>query len=286
MVNRGINRIRGYALFFFLSVNGIMNENFGGIMKKYLFFDIDGTLTGEQGRIYDSTRRTLRQLEANGHFIAITTGRAHFRAQEFADEIGISYMVCEGGNAVCVNNEILNYEPMNQKALIRVCEEAQEKGIGFAYSNQDSRIRYTPNDAFIKQAGDFSMFMEVQVKPELDYHHCGVLRRIFVALPPSEEYRLSSMNGIGYMRYNDQFLIIEPDNKYHGIRKMMKLIQAPESDVVVFGDGFNDRKMFQQAPFKIAMGNAIDELKELADYVTADCDNDGIEKACRHFGWI
>lgn len=257
-------------------------------MKKYLFFDIDGTLTGERekGKIYDSTRNALQRLKENGHFVAITTGRAHFRAQEFADEIGITHMVCEGGNALCVNGEILHYEPMDQGALIQVCEEASSKGIGFAVSNQDSRVRYTPDDRFIKQAGDFSVFMDVQVQPDFDYHTCGTLRRIFVALSPQEESRMQTISNIGYMRYNDRFLIIEPDNKYKGIRRMIEWIGGSENDVVVFGDGYNDRKMFQQAPFKIAMGNAIEELKVLADYVTADSDDDGIEKACRHFGWI
>ena len=46
--------------------------------KKYFFFDIDGTLTDRStGKIVPSAREALDRLEANGHFVAIATGRAH-----------------------------------------------------------------------------------------------------------------------------------------------------------------------------------------------------------------
>ena len=44
--------------------------------------------------------------------------------------------------------------------------------------------------------------------------------------------------------------------------------------------------MFKGPWFKIAMGNAKEELKDIADYVTDTNINDGIKKACEHFGWI
>ena len=47
--------------------------------KKYLFFDIDGTLTDRStGEIVTSAREALPRLEENGHFVAIATGRAHY----------------------------------------------------------------------------------------------------------------------------------------------------------------------------------------------------------------
>ena len=50
--------------------------------KKYFFFDIDGTLTDRStGKIVPSAREALDRLEANGHFVAIATGRAHYKAR-------------------------------------------------------------------------------------------------------------------------------------------------------------------------------------------------------------
>ena len=63
---------------------------------------------------------------------------------------------------------------------------------------------------------------------------------------------------------------------------MMDYLHADYQDVIVFGDSSNDISMFIDEWTKVAMGNAIPELKELADYVTADVKEDGIYKACEH----
>ena len=67
---------------------------------------------------------------------------------------------------------------------------------------------------------------------------------------------------------------------------MIHHLGGNEEDVVVFGDGHNDISMVKQAPISIAMGNAIDKLKEHATFITKSNKEDGIEYACRHFGWI
>ena len=57
-------------------------------------------------------------------------------------------------------------------------------------------------------------------------------------------------------------------------------------DVTFFGDDFTDIEMLKAAGTGVAMGNAIDELKQRATYITDDCDKDGIYNACVKFGWI
>ncbi len=257
--------------------------------KKLIFFDIDGTLTSvkEPGKILDSTKEALSKLQENGHFVALATGRAKFRAQQFQNEIGIKNMVCEGGNCIIIDHQELSYEPLDQSLAKSIYYEAIEKGIGVAVSTSDDRIRYTPNNNFLDQAGDFQSFMEVVVDKNYQIEHQPPIRRLFVSLKRDEKDYMKSIEKIGVMHYgDDQFIIVEPDDKFKGIRKICKYLNKDINDVIVFGDGLNDRKMFQEAPFKIAMGNAIPELKKMADYVTADSDADGIYKACKHFGWI
>ena len=64
--------------------------------KKYLFFDIDGTLTDRAtGEIVPSAKEVLQRLEENGHFVAIATGRAHYKAENFTLSMAgvLSWMV-------------------------------------------------------------------------------------------------------------------------------------------------------------------------------------------------
>jgi hydroxymethylpyrimidine pyrophosphatase-like HAD family hydrolase len=58
------------------------------------------------------------------------------------------------------------------------------------------------------------------------------------------------------------------------------------SNCIGFGDGGNDTTMIKDCGIGVAMGNAIPELKSIADYVTSSVDEDGIANALRHFGII
>ena len=64
---------------------------------------------------------------------------------------------------------------------------------------------------------------------------------------------------------------------YYGVSK---------EDTYGFGDGTNDIEMIKFAGVGVAMGNAEEPVKAVADFVTADIDDDGIEKALQHFGLI
>ena len=65
--------------------------------KKYFFFDIDGTLTDKStGKIVPSAQVALNELQKKGHFVAIATGRAHYKARNFMESVGLHDMVCCG----------------------------------------------------------------------------------------------------------------------------------------------------------------------------------------------
>ena len=111
-------------------------------------------------------------------------------------------------------------------------------------------------------------------------------RKYDLIIVSRDEEKLLDLGTLDYMRYFKGQVIVEPAEKYQGILEMVHLLKGDEKDIVVFGDGLNDISMIQKAPLGIAMGNAIDEVKKVADFVTKRNDDDGIEYACRHFGWI
>nr|MCR5003694.1 HAD hydrolase family protein [Bacteroidales bacterium] len=79
---------------------------------------------------------------------------------------------------------------------------------------------------------------------------------------------------------------IEPSDKGFGVKQIMDHFNAPYEDAIVFGDAANDLSMFCPEWTKVAMGNAIPELKEKADLVTTDVDKDGIWNACVRLGLV
>ena len=71
-----------------------------------------------------------------------------------------------------------------------------------------------------------------------------------------------------------------------GIKRYLELTGIRREEIIAFGDAENDLDMIQYAGIGVAMGNAKEAVKEVADYVTDDIDDDGIEKALKHLGLI
>ena len=254
--------------------------------RKYLFFDIDGTLTNDNpgGEIEESTLQTLRKLEENGHFVAIATGRSYTLVQDAMKATGIKNVVCNGGNAIVLDGKLQYIHPLERNKALKVLHECLDKGFPFTFTINDSIEAYAYDHEFekIMPNGGF-LNIHVDNKPLEEY---AEFHKLFIGLDMEHEKELESRTVLGYARYWPTWMIIEPDDKYQGIVDMIHMIGGKEEDIVVFGDGYNDLKMMEKAPLGIAMGNAIDELKEKASFVTLDNKHDGITYACKHFGWI
>jgi Cof subfamily protein (haloacid dehalogenase superfamily) len=257
--------------------------------RKFFFFDIDGTLTDIMTfQVIPSAIKAIRQLEEKGHVCALATGRAHFRAQQFADDYGFKNMVCEGGNCLVIDGKVAVDDPLNQRMVNIIVEKAKELDLELAASFDDTDIRSAKDDKFIEKVGNTRPFMSVVVDSDFDQKlSAGKVRRLFVESIPEKIAQIEEAKQMGlYPMEMYAFTIIESDDKYKGIKRMVEMLGGDEKDVVVFGDGINDCKMMKEAAFGIAMGNACDQLKEIADYVTADSTDDGVLKALEHFGWL
>lgn len=259
------------------------NEKF---VKKYFFFDIDGTLsTGfPEPYVPESTKRALKKLEEKGHFLSIATGRSHAKAIALLDELGFKNMVSDGGNGITIDKKLLGIKPLNKENCVALLEELEEKGIPWGISMENSPIRYTKDNSFVEYTND--VYMKNIVDPNLDFHKIDTFYKLYVACKPEIDDTLEGLKNLPFVRFHDAYLFVEPDDKSVGIKAVMDHFKAPYKDVVVFGDQKNDLKMFRDEWTSIAMGNAIDDLKEKADFVTKAADDDGIEFACEHFGWI
>lgn len=250
--------------------------------KKYIFFDIDGTLTNQNpgGIVLESTKKTLQKLRDNGHFVAIATGRGEHFAKPFAIENGFLNMVSDGGNGVTLNGEIQWIKPLDRQLSKGIIDELLDKNITFACQIDNEQVLYSCSKVI------YSSEMPHTIKEIDSFQDVKDIYKIFIKCTLEQEASLQRVHDLGYVRYHETDIIVEPLDKFIGIQDVIKHYHADLKDVVVFGDGKNDLSMMQQAHMSIAMGNAIDELKEIATFVTKRNDDDGIEYACKHFGWI
>ncbi len=251
--------------------------------KKYFFFDIDGTLgLGISSIIPADTLYCLHRLEQEGHFIAIASGRLQHDTQTFADRYNIPAVVADGGNSLSLNGKILEMTGLpleNCKALLH---DVAKRGLPWAVVTDNTINRYTPYDTF--PHADPRNYMKTVVKP-VDIDGLTAVYKIMYARPDKDEAE-PPQHGLPHLEYIDHTYLIEPTDKSRGILRMLELVGGRPEDAVVFGDGMNDISMFRKPFLSIAMGNARDELKAHADYITGDNDKGGILQACKHFGWL
>ena len=71
--------------------------------------------------------------------------------------------------------------------------------------------------------------------------------------------------------------------KQHGILEMAKILKIDTHEIIGIGDGPNDFPLLMACGFKVAMGNAIDGLKEIADYVAPTVEEDGVATVIEKF---
>ena len=252
--------------------------------KKYFFFDIDGTLAyGQPGQRIppESAKIAVRRLQENGHFVAVATGRAYPNSVEFLNELGLHNMVCDGGNGIVINDELLEVRPLDKKRCIDLINECKEKKIPWAFSPNVEKTRWSDSEEFKKAVGFPDM--DVRVIENLDPNDYKEIYKVYVA---GDEDELETLKFLPHCRYHGTYFFVEPTEKEKGIYRIMEYLKAPIEDVVVFGDGLNDLSMFRDEWFSIAMGDGAEELKKKADYVTDTAKNDGIYKACVRFSWI
>lgn len=254
--------------------------------RKYFFFDIDGTLTSnpQGGNIPASTKAAIRELRKKGHFLAIATGRAYAMAEAYLDEFDFDNMVSDGGNAVTINRVLQGIEPLDKDCALALIDECEAKGIPWGVSYENARYRWCKNTDFLERTKD--SYMETKINPDLNVHELSEIYKVYVCCDEAGEAAILGLKDVPYARYHPDYVFVEPDDKAKGIYTIMDYFHAPYEDVVVFGDGKNDLKMFREEWTSIAMGNAIPELKAKAAFVTKSVNDGGIAYACRHFGWI
>ena len=253
--------------------------------KRYLFFDIDGTLlSGGYGAtaLPASAKLVLDKLRAAGHFLAIATGRSEAMASGVVHDLGSENMVSDGGYGLTLHGKLLGIRPISREGVIALVNECDALGYPWGLQIDNSDTRLVPDGRFEDFTHD--NYIKTKVVPGLRPEDQEIIYKAYVACLYPDEKKLKTLEHLPWCRFHREYFFVEPAAKGDGIRQMMDMLDADVRDVIVFGDSLNDLSMFHDDWTKVAMGNAAPELKALADYVTTDVDKDGIYNACLALG--
>lgn len=257
--------------------------------QKYaLFFDIDGTLVSfKTHEIPASTIFALTQAKANGSRVYIATGRPPVILTNLgAIEHLIDGYITTNGALCYVGDQLVCCQPIPMQDVMTCVNDAQEKGYSLIVVGRK-------DVAVLDPKGDVDrIFRQMLAVKNLDKASPldEVLQQDILQLTPFfpadyEPQLLARMSQCVSGRWHPEFTDITANgaDKGKGIQAIARHEGFDPNHTIAFGDGGNDTSMILQAGIGVAMGNAIDALKQQADYVTTSVDEDGILNALRHF---
>lgn len=255
-------------------------------MIKAVFFDIDGTLVSfKTHRVAESTWRAIELMRARGIKIVIASGRSQAEMPDELKEGFDAYVTMNG--QLCFDARGVYRDAHIGEEDVRVLVEQAREGLYDLYVMQGCR-------SFVNHHGPLVLELGRQVG--LDYalgsldmaYELPVYQFNVFGGPEIEETFLSKTRHVAATRWNKLFCDVIPDEggKDYGVRATLERFGISPDEAVAFGDGENDLTMFDTVGTSVAMGNAWDVVKECADRVTTDVDDDGIWNACVELGII
>ena len=254
-------------------------------MIKAAYFDVDGTLVSfKTHAVTEATFSTLKMLRAHGVKIFLSTGRNGDSTRFLMDtglfdgEILLSGQLCRIDGKDVFANPVIEHD-------LEACIAAAESGeftLGFL----------SGNESFVTGVNDYVTIACTYAgmpQPRLDAPAVARRQPIYqihcYGAPGTEERLLSRTNQLTSVRWSPNFADVFPTGggKDRGMQAINACLNISREETIAFGDGENDISMLRYAGIGVAMGNAGENVKPHADYITASVEDDGVTQAIEHF---
>lgn len=255
---------------------------------KAVFFDIDGTLVSfTTHTVPESARRAISELRQRGVKVFISTGRLLKHVSIVSDIEVDGYITVNGSYCITAAGDVIFERAFTRQTVERVIDLAEQYGFDLNVMTHDNM--------YVTGMGERVQYIAkmINIMPEVTDVRAIAATQSVVQMCPYIDKELEQKimpllpDCVG-SRWIDLFmdLNLKGVDKSLGISEVMKYYGMDLSQAMAFGDGGNDIPMVRDAAIGVAMGNACDELKQVADYVTSSVDEDGVVRALEHFGLI
>jgi Cof subfamily protein (haloacid dehalogenase superfamily) len=256
--------------------------------KKYVFIDLDGTLMDhETHQVHESTKIALKKARENGHEMILCTGRPPSLLYGIDKDLGFHSIVAANGRVVIYHDEILYENPLSIEAIERLLEISRREGIDLAYEGlHDFALESKHNEIYKKFCDNFHLEYPIY-KPGFYKDNKVYQITLFYNQPDFSRFRneVPSLQ-IEYSCKYGLDVNTKGGLKEEGIKIFQQKLGIELNDIIAIGDGYNDISMLDYVTHSVAMGNAYDEVKQHASFVTDEISKDGLYKAFLHFDLI
>ncbi len=249
-------------------------------MSKLLLFDLDGTLLRSDKTISQATLSMLRKCREQGYMIGISTARGEGNAKEFLEAVNPELVIVSGGALVKFHGEIIYQAGFSKEETQNIistalCIGGEEREIAL-----DTIGSHFWNYKVLPEEQDASWGETIYTNYE---NFEGAAIKICVEIPKVvyAQQIADCVTDCDCVKFSDgdwYKFSKKQATKENALTNIIKMTGVLLEDAIAFGDDYADIGMLQMCGKGIAMGNAIDEVKKIADEVIGSNDEEGIAK--------
>ena len=265
-----------------------MNTNY-----KMLVLDLDGTLLNKKKEIEKSTINILRVLMQKGCYVIFASGRRKENITTYVNELYCDkysngwYVCCDGCYIYNLHGEMIHRATLlTGKISYELCKKMKNSCNSFACYTDKFDYIYLTGTNRIKSSIKSLLFRLDNSRTKrvnmTDLLKIEEIEKIVIQkkIDFTDEEYINFCQSFNAVRMTSKRIELQHKgiNKLYAIDYLRQILGIQWGDICFIGDDENDRCVFQSMCYSVAMGNAANELKALANIVTSDNNNFGVEK--------
>lgn len=264
-------------------------------MYKLVAIDMDGTLLREDKTISDRTKYAIKRAIEKGVKVVLASGRPIQGLERYLEELQLvsedDYVMSFNGSVVqnVKTRDIISKNILKGKDLKVLHALSKEIGVHIHAFTRQGCITPIMNE-YTKLEGSINGIEVYEADFDAIDDHEDVIKVMFIDPEPVLEEAIKKIPSSTYeaftiVRSAPYFLefLNKASSKGAGIKALSEHLGIKQEEVICIGDAGNDLDMIEFAGLGVAMGNAFEEVKKAADYVTYDNESDGVAYVIEKF---
>jgi Cof subfamily protein (haloacid dehalogenase superfamily) len=281
-------------------------------MIKLIALDLDGTLTDDKKNITPHTLEALMQVQRQGREnedgnphapqgvrVVLASGRPPYGMRPLARQLHMEQyggiILCYNGGHVedCATGEVYVERQLPEGILPMLHRFQEESGMTLMTYYEDKIYTEHPADEYVGISAYNNKMQVVGVKNFITdtprpLNKCLMVGPHDKQVVWEKKIQEATSDQLYVCHSTPYFIEILPKDidKGPSLVSLCQRLGISSSEMMTFGDSNNDKQMIQLAGIGVAMGNADDDIKQVADFITLDNNSDGVAYALKHFGLI
>lgn len=263
---------------------------------KLIVLDIDGTLVNSKKEVTDNTFRRLTEIQRQGIRIALASGRPSEGVMPYAEKLGLDkhggYVIAHNGAQIIdvSKKEIVYSRSFPIEYLQEICDCIKPYRVNISTNRGETFIAAGNKNRFTTAESEIMKLPLIFVE-DFPAYVTFETSKCILAGEPEDILKLEGIMSEQFKgrfdvyRSEPQFLELVPCgvDKGSSAQWLLENLGFGKRDWMAFGDSYNDVTMINYAGVGVAMGNAPEDIKQQADFVTLTNDEDGVVFALDKF---